>query len=244
MNYLTVRKKFINKLVFKFQKDYSIDLRNWKQNPYIRLKYIYISELSALLSFFAFNINLKPNTITYCNIILALLAPVFFIIENGNFIYLSLIIYFSKNILDNVDGFIAREKKLTSKYGAKLDILSGHIYYYSILTSLVIHNYSFSSEKIILIIGFSFLFLDLTYSKSSKVAQKLNLSRKKILNKKIYSFLKLLNFDGRTKITDIIILIILLEVFLNINLLSKIIIITFFSLKVLRNIYYLIERLR
>ena len=42
MNYLTVRKKFINKLVFKFEKDYSIDLRNWKQNPYIRLKYIYI----------------------------------------------------------------------------------------------------------------------------------------------------------------------------------------------------------
>ena len=48
MNYLTVRKKFINKLVFKFE-GLLIDLRNWKQNPYIRLKYIYIGVISLII---------------------------------------------------------------------------------------------------------------------------------------------------------------------------------------------------
>ena len=157
--------------------------------------------------------------------------------------YIGIFIFFSKNVLDNVDGFIAREKKLISLTGKKLDEVSGHVYYYSIFLSLIFHSYYLTDNIIILFFGFFIILLDLInliYNKQEKNSIKKNKSK---LFKKIYQFLKIINFDGRTFKTDFVILIILIEILSNIYLLSTFLIYLFFIPKILRNLHYLYRKI-
>ena len=243
MKYFKLRKKFIYQLVEKFKNDYGIYL-SWRDSPYIKFKYIYICEIAAFFSYFFFYFNIKPNIITYLNIILAIIASIFFLIGETYLQIISLIIFFSKNILDNVDGFIAREKNLSSRFGASLDKFSGVIYYYSFLTSLIVHNYYLLNEKIILFSVILFLFLDLTNFKIKRNLNKINYDKKNITFKKILYILKSLNYDGRTKITDITILVIIFELFSNLYVVSTFLIILFLILKIIRNLYYLTLKFR
>ena len=240
MKYLNFRKFFFDNIAKKFNKDYKININSWFPNPYIKLKYKYICEAASIFFYIFLKTNITPNFITIANILFAILASLIFMFNVGELKFLGLFIFFSKTILDIVDGFIAREKKLTSKIGTKLDPICGHIYYYSIFLSLIFHNYYSSyNNKIILLIGFLVILLDVTnlsFSKETKKAGKIN---KNYFFRKIYIFLKIINFDGRTSKTDLILFIILIETINNFYIFSQFLIYLFLAPKILRNSYHL-----
>ena len=54
MNFLKLRKIYLIDTYEKFQRQYKIDLKSW-QNPYKKIKYIYINEIAAIFSFIFLN---------------------------------------------------------------------------------------------------------------------------------------------------------------------------------------------
>ena len=62
-------------------------------------------------SYLILKTNITPNFITLFNLFLGVVAFIIFAGDIHQLKILGLIILFSKQILDNVDGFIARKKK-------------------------------------------------------------------------------------------------------------------------------------
>ena len=205
-------------------------------NP-ITLKYKIICEIASILSYIFLKIKLSANVITFINLFLAILALQIFALDDTKFKAIGILIFFSKQILDNVDGFIARKNNSSSPFGKKLDAVCGHVYNHSILFSLAFHNYYFFNNSVFLILGICAFLLDISIMKIEKV--KKNFSGHYLKNSKIYLLLKIINFDGRTMKTDFILLMIVMETFLfSINV-SFLLLFIFLIPKVLRNLLIL-----
>ena len=242
MRYISLQKKYVNDVQQKFKKQYSIDLGAHSKNLYIRLKYIYNNYIGAFFAYIFIKLIISANIITCLNGALGLFALSIFSFNFENFKIIGLIIFFSKNILDNVDGFVARFKNETSKLGDKLDLYSAYIYHFAVLISLAINNFYQSNEIFILIILLMIIFLDIfNPMRLKKLKKNLKNSKKKISTTFLYTLFRFTNYDGRTTITDMIILILILEIFFKIFILSKIILILFLTFKFLRNIFYLLN---
>ena len=67
---------------------------------------MYNNYLGAIFAFGAIKSNLSANFITYTNIVLAILGFLVFLLNLEKFQICCSINIFSKNILDNVDGFL------------------------------------------------------------------------------------------------------------------------------------------
>lgn len=244
MKYLKIRNEFLKDTYTKFNKQYNINLELWKPNPYRKIKYIYNNELGSLCSFIAFKLKFTPNLITTINILLAFLSLLIFLTPIDQYKNIALIIIFSKNILDNVDGYIARKRKLISRFGDKLDLISGKIFYHTILLCLIFHIFHFNKE--IIVFGFYFLILFLDYFNSNKskyYKKKLFSEKKKITKKNLFiKSLLIFNYNGQTMITDIIVFILSLEIFFQKVILSNYLICIFLLLKILRNMFNYLKR--
>ena len=110
-SYYKIRKLFISDISLKYQKEYKINIHNWLHNPYYTLKYKFICELASIISFLIFKTKITPNFITLINLLFALAAMLIFLFNFEQLIILGIFIFFSKQVLDNIDGFIARKKK-------------------------------------------------------------------------------------------------------------------------------------
>ena len=239
-SYLKIRKIFFYDISLKYRKEYKINIHDWTQNPYYVLKYKFICEVASIVSYLIFKTKITPNLITLINLLLALIAMIIFVINNEQLKFFGILIFFSKQVLDNTDGFIARKKKLVSKFGEKLDKICGHIYYYSIMISLFAHNFYLSKEITIIILGSLIILLDLTsnfYKKDQKILKK----NKNSFVSRNYNFFKLFNFDGRTLKTDFVLLIILIELYFNFNYISTFLVYLFLVNKFMRNLYRFIS---
>ena len=238
MKYAIFRKKCFNDVIKKYKVNHKIDLKSWKTNPYIKIKYLYINEISAFVGLIFYKLNISPNTITLANIFFAIVATIIFVFNFESFYILGLLIFFSKNIFDNIDGFIARITNKTSRFGHKLDFFSGIIYYYGVLISLTFHSF-FQSKDLNLIYALVLITLsDLFNINKTKNKQFIKNQIKKKFIYKIYNFF---NYDGRTTKTDFILLIILLEKKLNVFNFSYYLIILFLIIKLSRNLYSIIK---
>ncbi len=221
----------------KFQRQYDIDLKSWC-NPYKKLKYIFINETGAIFSFIFFNLNFKPNYITLLNILSALTIFLIFSLNINNYYYFGLFLIFSKNILDNVDGFIARIKKQTSKFGDRLDYLSAKIYYYVILSSFFIHSVNLKNNFYLWILFIFIIVLDLANPGKKLPKNKKKTKVFKLKKNKLLRLLAFFNYDGRTNIVDFMILIMLLEILLQKIIFSIILCFLFALIKIIRNFFY------
>ena len=239
-NYLKIRKLFISDISYKYKKEYKINIHDWSSNPYYVLKYKYIYELASIISFAIFKTKVTPNFITLVNLFLALLATLIFFFNYIQFKALGISIFFSKQVLDNIDGFIARKKKLFSTYGKKLDEFCGHIYYYSIIISLIAHNYHLSQSNKIIILGLLIISLDLINIFFKKKIKTLKNKNTNSYFKNKLDFFKFLNFDGRTLKTDFLLLVIIVELSFNFFTISNFLIYIFVISKLFRNLYHTI----
>lgn len=240
MNFLKLRKIYLIDTYEKFQKQYKIDLKSW-QNPYKKIKYIYINEIAAIFSFIFFKLNIKPNYITLLNILSAIIILLIFSLDLRNYFYFALFLIFSKNILDNVDGFIARIKKQTSNFGERLDFYSAKIYYFSILICFLLHIINFKNNLFIWIFFISIVVLDFInpgklFSNFRK-KKKINQLKKNILLK----FFVFFNYDGRTNIVDLIVLTIFLELLFQKIIFSITLCFFFVFIKIARNLFYFLN---
>ena len=157
---------------------------------------MYNNYLGAIFAFGAIKSNLSANFITYTNIVLAIIGFLVFLLNLENFKYVALLI-FSKNILDNVDGFVARFKKETSEFGDKLDFYSALFYYFAVLASLALNNFYLTNHYTILITVLIIFILDfLNPIKFLKIKQRL-LSLKKKYTLTLY--IKFLGFQIMTE---------------------------------------------
>ena len=148
-----------------------------------------------------------------------------------------LIIFFLKGSLDWTDGLIARIKNQTSSVGHILDTWGSHIGNISLVTSIGIYCFNVTNNSIYLFFTIFILFLKIIDFKffayhqlfyevlNKKINLKSNISEENNASKK-QSFFTLLikNFmDDRSRTTDTVCFLIILEILYGISYFSQII---------------------
>ena len=227
-NFLSLRKKLIADVYGKFK-------TNRLGKNYSKIKALICLELGSVFAFFFIKLNIKPNLITFIYIILILAATFLFGTGKENLIYIGVLIFFFKNSLDLIDGFIARITKQTSALGHKLDTWAGYIslicfqlalglYVYS--RSLNVH-YLYFTLLIVTLSAIDFKKHYLSISNRKKIHNFKKPSSKKNENIILSIFFKIfstLDYDARSRYTDLVLLVIIIETFKNELMLSPIII--------------------
>lgn len=209
---------------------------NWKKHPYLKFKYWIIIELASILSWALSKKNFNPDSLTIFNIFLAIIAFIFFSSPIKELNYIAFLIFFLKNVIDYSDGFIARNLKKTSLRGAFLDEWSGNLFHFAFLAGLPIFTYNktFEINYLYISIGIilfyllspknrilSYDFLKNTNDLEKNEIIKIFANIKKIkddykkkktnIKIKIVKFFSFLEYSGRTKYTDFIIFLLLIE---------------------------------
>jgi len=215
-----------------------VDINDFKGSPYTFLKMRFYIETSVVLLYFLLQTNIKPNTITIVYCLCGIIGGLMLSIPHNYTIIFALLVFFSKSVFDNMDGHIARVKGLTSItghildiYGTQLNSLGFHIglgmyvasktdmfiFYYLIIIYLFFRAGSLS------IFSKYVMFEDISSEKN--VASFLNKRGKDNVEPELIgdSYKKLKNIffgilDDRARSVDFICLIILLEIFTQINI--------------------------
>ncbi len=196
-------------------------------NPYRKIKTSLLLEISSILLFLLNKTKIKPNFVTIFGIFFVYLGTFFLSSNNTSLIYYGLFIYFIKLVPDYVDGSLAYLKNLQSKNGHKLDLWAGEVNKIGVLCGfmLYIYNSTLNSQTIYLLLIIILInFIDprkylkdiskITYDKKAK--SHLSIEKKRTSNI-IYSLLRFLNFDGRSGYCDFLIVLVLIDMFYQIN---------------------------
>ena len=228
--------------------NFNVDINDFKSNPYTFLKWRFYLETSSLLLYFLVRTNIKPNHISLFYAFLGILTLLFLglPVENKIFLYLGLLIAFSKTIIDACDGYIARLKNQKSISGFVLDPYGAYINMIGFQSGIGFYLANTYDKNIFLylvfLIPFCFAvrFKNYAYSSllnelierknymdsrhpSHKKKGGLNISSLSKLEKsnfrKAYKFF-LCIFDDRARSVDLIILLFLIEINFNIKLIE------------------------
>ena len=235
-------------------------INSWKKNIYLKLKYYFIIEFASIAAWLSLKLKISPNILSIFNIFLAFSGAVCLSIPLIFCNFLALMIFFSKNILDYADGFVARESKKTSITGAFLDEWSGIIFYFCFYLSLPIYVYQKNDDVSFLYVSIILIFFSLINPKlfilSNKFLSSIDeTSKNRILKifsslntlrtegkdgykNKIIKFVSLLEYSGGTRYTDFTILIIIIEIQLNQILLTQYLCFLWIILAVAKFIYF------
>lgn len=257
-NYKEIRKKLYTDVYESELKRFNIDLNKWNENPYTKLKSYYYIEIGAFLTYFLLKTKVTPNSITLVYANLGILAALLMLPGNTTTTLLAIFIWFSKAIPDWIDGHIARVKNMTSAIGGMLDSWGAHVNTLSFQVGICFFLAQNSSSEIYL-----FLALAIVYSSAinfrTYMYQHINksiepLSDQALVNKKnnyersfINTVKKLaskLRYDGRSRYTDLVLLIVLLEVFFDTNFLSIVFVWMWSILSIIYSIYSLVSTLK
>lgn len=236
-------------------------INSWAKNPYLKFKYYIIIELTALLSYFFCKFKVNPNFITLVGGFLGFIAIFFLVNSSFELNVIALIIFFLKNVFDYTDGFVARMQKKTSNFGQFFDEWTGDFFTLCVLISVPIYVYEKTNETIYLFITIALLFFEvinpkkkiLSYSYLKKVSEAYkkkiiikfqDLINLKIINKNkkfisnIVIFFSSLEYSGRTRYTDFIIVVIGVELYFNKIIITDIISIIWLGLAMSKFVFF------
>ena len=235
VKYLDLRKKsYLDRRSDHVKNLYDID--NWR-NPYSCIKSRIYIELSTIFAFFLQFTSITPNHISIIYGLSGVLAGAFLVTGINTLMIVGLIIFFLKGSIDWTDGLIARIKNQTSPVGHILDTWGSHIGNISLITSIGVYCFNLTNNSIYLFFTILILFLKIIDFKFFAYHQLFY----EVLNKKIniksyiseenenlkkHSFLILLikNFmDDRSRTTDTVCFLIILEIIYDISYFSQII---------------------
>jgi len=224
--FLEVRKRLYKDIYDAELRLFNIDLSSWRNHPYTKLKSYYYIELGAILTYFLLRTKITPNTITLFYAALGIIAAILILLDYKFTLYLALFIWFSKAVPDWIDGHIARIKGQTSKIGALLDGWGAHVNMLSFQAGIGLYV-AINSEKdiyyilsILILLSAAVNFRSYIYEHIDKAVGPLgapapnnpeadNSSRINI--KKIKLVANILRYDGRSRYTDLVLLVVLLE---------------------------------
>ena len=213
------------------------DIDSWKKNPYSCFKSRIYIELSTIFAYFLQFTSITPNHVSIIYGLSGVLAGAFLITGINTLMIVGLIIFFLKGSLDWTDGLIARIKNQTSSVGHILDTWGSHIGNISLVTSIGIYCFNVTNNSIYLFFTIFILFLKIIDFKffayhqlfyevlNKKINLKSNISEENNASKK-QSFFTLLikNFmDDRSRTTDTVCFLIILEILYGISYFSQII---------------------
>ena len=102
-------------------------INDWKNNPYTFIKARFYMETSAVLVWFLLKAKIKPNTVTIIYGLAGIVTGILLAIQNNYTICIALVIVFSKGTLDWSDGHLARVTGKTSLTGHILDVFGAHL---------------------------------------------------------------------------------------------------------------------
>ena len=222
---------------------------DWYNSPYSALKSRFYIEVSSIIVFILQNTKITPNFLTLTYAFLGAIGGIFLASNNEDLIFLSLIIFFSKNTLDWADGLLARITKKTSELGALLDNWGAQIGTFSFLCGFGINLYHKNGEEYFAVLAIIIILiksLDLKKFAYENTMYQIFNSKKKVIIKNIrntikrnkdkygltnnFNFLKnfiIHSLDERSRLIDFICLLIFIDTF-------------YMSLELLNYIYYLI----
>ena len=216
ISFLNIRKKFYADVNRKFK-------NNRLGKNYSKFKVYICLEIGILLTYLFLKLRIKPNTVTIVFVLILFLATVLIATGNKELTLLGMIIYFFKNSLDLSDGFIARLTKQTSSLGSILDIWAGSVSITFFQISVGFYVFVKSNDPIFLILTLVIIVLNSIDFKKVYLIEKANFKKnisfnfKDNLNSKkkniIIKFLGSLDYDGRSRYTDLVLLIFLLEIY-------------------------------
>ena len=239
VNYKNMNIKDIKKLVFEQQFKRFPYLNNFKKNPYTYLKARYYMYSSVFLLYALLRSRITPNmiTITYC--LCGIIGGILLTLPNIYCNIAGVIIFFNKSILDWSDGYLARIKYKTTLTGHILDVYGASINSIGLTIGLgfFVINQTGYDFLIFLIAIVAFLYSELFTSFGKKVIfEDLNKIIKNNQNdsekiikdsdKKNALRINLTNypkwiiyfkdfFDDRARSTDLILLIIIIDIYSN-----------------------------
>lgn len=234
---------------------------NWSQNPYLKLKYYLIIELTALISLFCLKLKIHPNIITFTGVIFALISFLGLSSTYSHLNVLALILFFLKNIFDYADGFVARVSKKHSAFGAFFDEWSGDLFTFCFYFSFPIYVFNKTQNIFFLYLLVFLFFLKITNPKNKIMSENYLKKQSNIIKKQIINiFLKIeyfkkhnfkknlknklivifskLDFDGRTRYTDFLVLVIISEIYMEKVILSQYICILWALVSLMKNFYF------
>ena len=218
------------------------NIDDWKFSPYTCFKSRIYIELSTILAFFFQYTKISPNQITFLYILSGVIGGILFSLDNQISIIIGCIIFYFRSALDWTDGLFARIKEQTSTIGRYLDpwgTYVGHIFF---ISGLTIYCYDLTNKILYLFILIVILILktldfkNYLYQHSfyeildNQNIENKGLTKNKIDEKKdsfIYNFIKSF-MDDRSRTTDSVILIILLNLIYDLSYLIELIVILYF----------------
>lgn len=215
---------------------FGIDLSDWRKHPYSKLKSYFYLEVGAILTFFLLKTRVTPNAITLVYAFLGVLGAVLLATGYVPAIVAGIFVFFSKAIPDWIDGHIARIKGMTSDIGALLDSWGAHVNIISFQIGICLYVTTRTDSDTYLYLAIIILF---TYAINfrSHVYQYIAMPMKPLdaggqldrfgntadslsltaLCKKIAN---LLRYNGRSRYTDFVLLVLLLEIYFDQILIS------------------------
>ncbi len=122
-------------------------------NKFIRVERYINRPLASLIVRAVFKTRVTPNSLTYFNFLLGLLAAYLF--SRGETLYFVLggISIQLSSIVDSADGMLARARGMSSDYGAYLDIFLDRFTDFALILGMSIGLYTLSNNKNLLILG-------------------------------------------------------------------------------------------
>lgn len=203
-----------------------IDLTNWK-NPYTRLKSGFYVELSVPVMKLAVKGGLRPNQLTGIYLASSCIALALVLTGDSIALLAALLIFLTNGSLDWADGALARSTGQESEIGARFDPMAGRVKQVAFVSAVSVICFQDTGHSLYLTLGImsSFLLLILAtiplasetdQNASGLSSQRVTLYRRFPLSKFIIAFLF---YDGRARYTDIVIVLILLLIYVNVQFL-------------------------
>ena len=113
--------------------EFYVDIDNWFKSPYSSLKARYYIEVSSIIVFLLQSSKITPNQLSIFYGFLGLFSGFLLCLKNDVMIYLGLILFVLKGVVDWSDGLLARVTNKTSGIGHVIDTWGSHIGYYSLI---------------------------------------------------------------------------------------------------------------
>jgi hypothetical protein len=210
---------------------FDIDLSSWKKHPYSKLKSYYYIEVGAVLTYLLIRTKVTPNSITMVYAFLGILGACLFAVGNTPALLAGIFVFFSKSIPDWIDGHIARMKGQTSQLGRMLDEWGAQVNTICFQLAICFYVAVDTGSDIYYLLGIvvsltpAINFRSHVYQHINKPIKSLNDENRSSENAEtnssflsINSLKKLataLRYNGRSRYTDLVLLVILVEIYFN-----------------------------
>jgi phosphatidylglycerophosphate synthase len=121
-----------------------------KSNDIFSYPFRYISTMITTL---LINTKITPLQVTWTHLIIGLMAAFLFSFGGNVLTIVAVLLFILAYILDLVDGELARYKKIRSEVSIWLDHVGDYILLFFVLAGIVIGNFRFSQDGLILILS-------------------------------------------------------------------------------------------